>query len=141
MSLVIARNLLENRLNTWASARNPPLQIAWQNVPIRTTSETHLRSFVLPAPTTSTDLASKLRTYSGIYQISIVTPVGISTGQAEQIAAELEALYPVSLRLTEPGSGITLMLVTPLAHAPGIQEGSAYTLPVSTRFRSDVVTA
>lgn len=139
MSHKIIRSLLEGRLKTWAAAHSPALRIAYQNVDFApTASETYLRAFLMPAGTNSNDLAGAHRLYTGVFQITIVTPSGAGTGAAEGLADELAALYPLNDQLTKTGFSVQVM--TPVNSGPEQQEDAAFALPVSFQYRADTTT-
>lgn len=138
MSTEACRAILEARLANWAAARVPSLRIAYQNVPFTPNAgETYLRSYLLPAQTTAEDLAGALRTYRGVYQVSIVRPPNGGSGPALNIAAELNNLFPVNGRYTS--GAVTVQVITPASAAPGQQEDNAYVVPVSFEYRADVI--
>lgn len=138
MSTEACRAILEGRLATWAAARSTPLRVAYQNVPFTPQAgETYLRSYLLPADTTAEDLAGALRTYRGVYQISIVRPINGGSGPALSIAAELNTLFPVNGRYTS--GAVTVQVIIPASAGPGQQEDTAYVVPVSLQYRADVI--
>ena len=134
MSQSRIRTLLEDRLNTWASNRSPALPIAWQNVST-TPAETYLRAFMIPSQTDSADLKGDLTTYTGIFQVSVITPGGIGPQSAESIAEELQALFPANLLLTS--ASISVQTITPFSIGPELSSADSYVLPVSTQYRAD----
>ncbi len=139
MSHKIIRSMLEARLKAWAAARTPVLRIAYQNVPFTPNNgETYLRAFLMPAGTDSNDLAGAHRLYTGLFQITIVTPVGNGPFGAETIADELASLYPLNERLVR--DGITALIMTPVEPGPELTEDTAFALPVSFQYRSDTTT-
>ncbi|MCG6574871.1 hypothetical protein EGM97_09140 [Pseudomonas sp. AF32] len=139
MSHKIIRSLLEARLKAWADTRTPALRVAYQNVPFTPSNdETYLRAFLIPAGTDSNDLAGAHRLYTGVFQITIVTPVGNGPSGAETIADELAALYPLNDRLAR--DGITALIMTPVEPGPELTEDTAFALPVSFQYRSDTTT-
>jgi hypothetical protein len=136
MSHKIVRSLLEARLKAWAAARTPVLRIAYQNVAFTPNNdETYLRAFLIPAGTDSNDLAGAHRLYTGVFQITIVTPVGNGPSGAETIADELAALYPLNDRLVR--NGLTALIMTPVEPGPELTEDTSFALPVSFQYRSD----
>jgi hypothetical protein len=90
---------------------------------------------LLPAGTNSNDLAGAHRLYTGVFQITIVTPSGSGTGAAEGLADELAVLYPLNDQLTKTGFSVQVM--TPVSPGPGQQEDTALALPVSFQYRAD----
>ena len=138
MSHKIIRSLIEGRLKAWAAARSPALRISYQNVDFApTANETYLRAFLLPAGTDSNDLAGAHRLYTGVFQITIVTPAGNGPASAETIADELASLYPLNDRLVR--DGFMALIMSPVEPGPEQTEDTAFTLPVSFQYRSDTV--
>lgn len=136
MSNKACRALIEAKLAAWASARVPALAIAWENVPFQPAAgATYLRGFLLPAVTTSPDLAGALRTWRGVYQVNVVAPINVGPGLADGIAAELEAVFPLNQRTV--GSGLTLQIITPVTAAQGAEDDVNYIVPVSFQYRAD----
>jgi len=136
MSHKIIRSLLEARLKAWAGSRTPALPIAYQNVPFTPRNgETYLRAFLIPAGIVSNDLAGVHRLYTGVFQITIVTPTGNGPSGAETIADELAALYPLNDRLVR--NGLTALIMTPVEPGPEQTEDAAFALPVSFQYRAD----
>lgn len=134
MTQKLIRSLYEQRLAAWAAARSLP--VAWQNVSFTPpASGIYLRAFLLPANTDSLDLEGGHRLYTGVFQVSIVTPNGQGSGAAEQLAADLDAEFPCNLRLT---SGLfAVQIVSPCSQGPMIQGDTHFMLPVSFRYRAD----
>lgn len=136
MSHKIIRSMLEARLKAWAAARTPVLRIAYQNVPFTPNNgETYLRAFLMPAGTDSNDLAGAHRLYTGVFQVTIVTPTGNGPSGAETIADELAALYPLNDRLVS--DAITALIMTPVEPGPELTEDTAFALPASFQYRAD----
>lgn len=136
MSLPAIRAVLEGRLNTWAAARSPALTVAWQNVPMTPPAGAYLRSFILTGETSSDDLAGKHRSYVGAHQISIVCPTGNGPGVADAITKELEDLFPVALQLV--GTGLTVIVATPVSVSTVVPDEGEYIVPVSFSYRAEV---
>lgn len=138
MSQLLVKSILESRLNTWASTRNPPLRVAWQNVPFSPAQgETYLRAFLLPAETLSQDLAGSHRGYIGVFQVSIVCPISEGAGEAYTIAGELNTQFPMNGRYTS--SGVTVQIVSPVSIGPALQDESIFTVPAFFNYRADVI--
>jgi len=137
MSNKLCRKAIELRLATWAAARVPALPIAWENVPFTPPAGAHLRVYLLPANTSSPDLAGAGRTYRGVYQVSVVAPINAGPGAVEAIADELAALFPLNLRVTV--TGLTLQVITPVTAAQGAQDATNFIVPVSFQYRADTI--
>ncbi|WP_434134366.1 DUF4128 domain-containing protein [Pseudomonas luteola] len=134
MSHRIIRSLMETRLATWANTKN--LRVAYQNQNFTpATGETYLTTATLPALTDSLTLAGDHREYTGIFQVSVVTPAGKGAGAGEALADELAALYPLNDRLSK--GAFIVQIITPMAVAREIQGDTDFTIPVSLIYRSD----
>lgn len=132
------RKAFEVRLSTWAAARDTPLRIAWENAPFTpTVGETFLRAFIVPAETDSQDLAGAHRVYTGLFQVSIIGEAGKGAKAVEEIAQELESLFPLNLRI--PVTGGNVLVYTPISEGPAMPDGGTYTLPVWCRYRMDTI--
>jgi hypothetical protein len=133
----IVRAVLEQRLRTWNAARAEPIALVWQNSP-ESPGETYLASYLLPIELRSLDLEGVHRVYEGIFQINIVTPAGDGPGLAEDFLQELDALFPVNLRLVGE-NGVVTQIMTPMSPGTSTVEPNAYTQPVSCQVRSDTI--
>jgi hypothetical protein len=136
MSHRTIRQIFESRLTAWAKARSPALRVAYEGVAFTpTNNETYLRAYTLPAGTNTNTLAGDHHAYTGVFQVSIVTPSGSGSGAAEGIADEIDDLFPVYLRLTK--ADFEVMVLTPVEPSPGIIEGANYIVAVSFQYRAD----
>lgn len=136
MSQKKVRAAYETKLATWAAARTPALRVQHENVPFNPAhGETYLRAYLLPATTTSPDLAGDITTYQGVFQISVVAPINSGPGIANGIAEELEAQFPVNQLVSV--SAFVVQQVTPASVAPALQTESEYIVPVSFQYRAD----
>lgn len=133
MSKATIRTLLESRLRAWADAR--PISVDWENQTFEAPADAYLRFFILPAPTDSQTLDGSHRLYTGVFQISIVCPKEAGPQPGEAIEAELEALFPYSLRVTS--GNFELTQTSPLSAGPVINEADRYTIPMSGTYRAD----
>ncbi|NYT81435.1 DUF4128 domain-containing protein [Alcaligenaceae bacterium] len=130
------RAAFESRLSAWSAGRDTTLRIAWENAPFTpVTGETYLRAFLLPAPTNSIDIAGKHRGFVGIFQVSIIGVSGRGSKATEEIAEELDKLFP--LRLCIPARPRPVCVATPMSQGPGLPDGGTFTLPVWWRYRMD----
>jgi hypothetical protein len=134
VSQKLIRAAYELRLKNWADARSPALSVAWENQPFTPPAGAYLKASLLPATTTSDDLAGTLRTYRGVFQVSVVSPINVGPGAAYGIADELAALFVMNARLTNT---VTVQQVTPCSIAPALQDATSYIVPVSFQYRCD----
>lgn len=89
----------------------------------------------MPALTRGLTLEGGLRTYSGVFQASVCTPINKGAGAGESIADELDALFVENARLT--ANGFTVQQITPCSVAPALQDDTHYIVPVSFQYRAD----
>lgn len=144
MSNTTIRNLLTGRLEAWAATHVfGALAVGLQNVGFTPPKDaqgriaTHMMAFVLPAETQSYDYEGRHRKYHGIWQINVVTRAGVGPKAAEDLAAELDALYPVNLFMTS--GAFRLQIMTPMAPAPALQDNDRYTLPIRCRYEAHTI--
>ena len=135
MTAALVRQALETPLKTWADAQVPAVAVSWQNVEFTQPAARYLRSFVLPLPTLSDDLGRAHRRYEGVYQVSIVEPLGKGPGEAEAIVALLAALYPPATDLVL--GSFRVHVLQPLSPAPALQERDRFVIPCSLTYRAD----
>lgn len=133
MSQARIRAAFESRLATWAASKALP--VVWQNVGAGNMTGDHLRAFLLPAQTLTSDLAGKHRGYRGVFQVSIFTRPNIGANRAESLARELDELFPVALRMLS--AGLTVQVMTPMASRPSIVETDWYSVPVDCRYGAE----
>ncbi|MNK91492.1 hypothetical protein D3C87_1115900 [compost metagenome] len=96
---------------------------------------TYLRAFTLPTDTASNTLAGDHKLFTGVFQVSIVTPSGKFRGAAGAIADQIAALFPLYERITK--GTLTVVTMTPVDPGPGIPDDTTYTVPVSFLYRAD----
>lgn len=136
MSHNIIASIYEARLIAWAGSLPDPLRVELENgVFLPEDGETYLRAFTLPADTASNTLGGDHRLYTGVFQVSIVTPSGKYSGAAGALADQIAALFPLYEWNTK--GSLTVVTMTPLDQGPGISADTTYTVPVSFQYRSD----
>jgi hypothetical protein len=134
MSHQIIRRIYEQRLAAWAGPRG--LRIAYQGVAFEPSdNETYLRAFALPAGTETQTLEGTDRIYTGVFQISIVSPAGNGTGDAEGLVDDLDELFPTFLRLKQ--GDFEVMVLTPVEPGPAIVDDTTLTVSASFQYRAD----
>jgi len=131
MSQSTIRKAFESRLKAWAVTKG--FAVAYENVGFTDTSGTYLRSFILPAQTQSQTLDGVNRDYSGVYQVSIYVPISSGAKIANDLAAEIDALYPVSFTQ----DGLRIWMTAPMGVRPARQEDDKFILPVSGNYRAE----
>ncbi|KIF56235.1 phage tail terminator-like protein [Pseudomonas fluorescens] len=136
MSHNIIASIYEAKLISWAKALPTPLKVVVENEPYDPgDNDTYLKAFTLPGDTASNTLGGDHRLYTGVFQVSIVTPSGKYRGPAGAIADQIAALFPVNERNTK--GALTVVTMTPVEQGPGITGDSNYTVPVSFTYRAD----
>ena len=139
MSQKRIRAALESRLAAWAAAQNPPIPVAWTNDRKALPAGEHLRAFLLPAETRAPDLAGNMRSYRGVFQVSVFTRTGTGPARAETLAQALDDLFPVGLHLVR--EGLNVRTLTPLAPRPAVPESDWYSVPVDCRYAAEELKA
>ncbi|AIC20575.1 hypothetical protein EY04_17175 [Pseudomonas chlororaphis] len=136
MSHNVIASIYEARVIGWAKALPVPLKVVVENEAYQPADgETYLRAFTLPADTASNTLGGDHRLYTGVFQISIVTPAGKYRGVGGTLADQIAALFPLYERNTK--NALTVVTMTPVDQGPGIPADTTYTVPVSFEYRSD----
>lgn len=136
MSHNIIASIYEARLIAWAKALPVPLKVVVENEAYAPKDgETYLKAYTLPADTASNTLAGDHRLYTGVFQVSIVTPSGKYRGVAGALADQIAALFPLYERNTK--GALTVVTMSPVDPGPGISEDATYTVPTSFLYRAD----
>jgi hypothetical protein len=136
MSHNIIASIYEGRLIAWAKALSVPLKVVVENEAYAPKDgETYLKAYTLPADTASNTLAGDHKLYTGVFQVSIVTPSGKYRGVAGALADQMAALFPLYERNTK--GALTVVTMSPVDPGPGISEDATYTVPVSFLYRAD----
>jgi hypothetical protein len=134
MSHQIIRRIYEQQLAAWAATRG--MRIAYQGVAFEPgDDETYLRAFLLPAGTDTQTLEGADRVYTGVFQISIVSPAGNGTGDAEELVDDLDDLFPTFLRLQQ--GDFEVMVLTPVEPGPAIVDDTTLSVSASFQYRAD----
>ena len=133
MSESLIRRALETALKTYADGQS--IDVAWENVEFTIPDDLYLRSFVLPARTSSGDLGRVNRRHEGIYQVSIVALTGDGPGAAETVVAGLSAAFDPATPLT--AGGLNVWITDPLSRSAPIIERDRFVIPCSMPYASD----
>ena len=139
MSQTLIRAAFESRLATWAAAQSPALPIAYENVPFTQPDGPYLKSYLLPAKTTSETLDRLHRHYMGVYQVSLVMPQSTGPGAAQLLVSALDALFPIQTPLLQ--GGISVVILQPMSAGPSIPDDNNYVIAVSCQYRADTIPA
>lgn len=129
---------MEATLKTWADAQSPALAVAWQNVDFEPpAAASYLRAFALPSQTVSLDLARVNRTFTGVFQVSVYTPLSIGPQAARDIVEGLRTLFDPATPLTGSG-GVKVWFRQPLSAAPAREERDRLHIPCSLPYRASL---
>lgn len=132
MSHALVRRACEAALKTWADAK--PMPVQWQNLVLDPEPASYVRAFLLPSPAEAPDIEGQGRTFTGIWQVSIVRPIGEGPGAAEAIAAELAAIFKPGAPIT--AGGLSLYFLQPLSPAAPINEPGRFVVPCSAAYQA-----
>lgn len=135
MSIAAIRSAFEAPLKTWADAQLPPLRVAQQNTGFEQPASRYLRAFLLPAETESRDIGRANRAFSGVFQVSIVEPIGAGPVGPEAVCDAIAALYPLDAPFVS--GGLEIWVTRPLSAAPAISERDRWVIPASLAYRAD----
>lgn len=135
MSHETIRSIFDTVVYEWAT-RNK-IGAAFQNVKFDPSKyDFYVKLYTLPASTDSKDFEGKLRTYLGVYQISVVGRAGAGVGNIAEIAEQIPSLFP--LYSTFSRDNFAVQVVTPVAEAKPIQTDTTCTIPISFQYRADI---
>lgn len=135
MSHETIRSIFDTVVNDWAKTNN--ILVSFQNINFKPSiDQLYLKLYTLPADTSSNDLEGKLRTYLGVYQISIICPSGIGTGDSSEVINNLIELFPMNQAFYK--DSFKVQVITPVAEAKAIQSDTTYTIPLSFQYRADI---
>lgn len=135
MSNSVIRLELATRLKDWADAQDPPIEIAFQNVPFEKPGNPpvpFLESLFIPNTTLQKELSGSRKTYMGIYQVNVWAGYGRGMRQAEDIAQAIINLYPML-----PKSGAVSIESTPTAEKPLWDTTGWVIVPVTIKYRME----
>ena len=135
MSNLLIRAGFETRLKAWAITKSLPLY--FENVPTDPPTAAYAEAYLLPAPTQSDTLDDLHRRYSGIFQVSLVMPIGVGAGDAAALEAELDALFAPAVPIVQ--GSLVVRVTSPMSAASAVQRPDRYVLPVSCAYRADTV--
>jgi hypothetical protein len=137
MSHNIIASIYEARLIAWAKALPTPIKVVVENEAYEPgNGVTYLRAFTLPGDTASNTLAGDHKLFTGVFQVSIVTPAGKYRGAAGALGDQIAALFPLYERITK--NSLTVVTMTLVDQGPGIPGDTTFTVPVSFMYRADM---
>ena len=139
MSHDAIRNTFEAIIETWALTKNLP--VSFENIEFDPEIyESFVVSQLSPVITRSLTLYGADHTeYQGIYQVSVVVPVGEGVGRANALAQGIKSLFPIYQPITvDAVPSFKVIPITPVTVMDGVTGKTKYTLPIFFRYRADV---
>lgn len=90
------RTDLESRLNTWAVAQNPPIEVAWEGISYnKPTSQIFLQPILMPATPRMAGINGVRYRELGVFHINVWGIDGEGSAETDTIANSLVNLFPV----------------------------------------------
>jgi len=107
-----------------------PDNIIWENFPMELTlTEYYFQEYYMPTDTEQKTLGSSGEMEDfGLYQISIFSPIGVSTTTAESYVEEISGLFKSGTILTEASVSVFINKSTP---AQGFKQDNWYITPIT----------
>ena len=135
MNNYMIHKALDKKLEQFAQAANVP--VAWENTPFTPpVSGVYLESDFLPADNEDFTVQGSATLRRGLYQVTVVYPVGSGTQAAEKLASAVSLAFSNNTALPTEESPVYIN-GEPSVFS-GIRDGTAYRMPVSIAY---VVTA
>lgn len=134
MSHARIRRIFDTRLAAFALSKQ--IRVSYDNVPFEPESdETYLVANLMPAATDCDTLSGDHNLYVGLYKIKVVTGSGMATGDVEELADGLKALFP-TYALYKDGS-FQVQSMTPLHIPEGRAQAGSWVVPCHFDYRAD----
>ena len=111
--------------------------IAWENSGFNPGNVPWIRPTYMPGiPTEETVLAANIQLlHVGVFQISILIPLGIGDGPARALALQVEALFPVGSSLLRNGTPVR---ITKSYRLPATRDEHYFHLPVRVEWWTEI---
>lgn len=132
MSDALVRKAFETVTETW-SASNGVLLVP-ENAVMSVTG-TYAQMFLLRAPTRVVDFFGALRSYRGIFQVTLFLPINTGPAAADGLVKSLHDAFPLTAPM-QPQTGFRVWLLEPMSAAPPIPDPSRYIVPVSAPYEA-----
>ena len=115
-------------------------QVIIENTSANPTLNTpYLKTFLLPSNASSNTLSGDHKRYTGVYQITLVVPVGEGPGRTTVVSKELQALFPIFGRVAfDTAADSEVVIMTPIDEMNGTPKDGAFYTPFSFNYRSDI---
>lgn len=134
MSHARVRNLFSAALAAYASTKGS--KVSYDNVKTEFTSDVHIKSHLMPADTFSDTLSGDHKGFIGLYQMTVVTKMGIGTLPADQVAEDLQTIFEINKRFVD-ANGFAVQVTTPLHTHEGKQVDGEWVVPCYFNYRAD----
>lgn len=135
MNNYMIHKALDKKLEQFAQAANIP--VAWENTPFTPpVSGVYLEADFLPADNEDFTIQGIVSLRRGVYQVTVVYPVGSGSQAAEKLASAVSAAFSNNTALPTDGSPVYIN-GEPSVFS-GFRDSTAYRMPVSIAY---VVTA
>lgn len=135
MSLALVRRAFEVPLAAFAQAQG--FAVSFDNVTFTPPPGMHLRAYLIPAGTSSDDLAGKHRRFEGTFQVTVMAPAGHGAGPGQAVADQIAALFPLDTPLVVDGQRVVLL--TPMSQARPDPGPQWFGIPLSCAYRLDTI--
>lgn len=119
---------LDNHLESSVAGKWP---IAFENSPYDPTGGVYLEVDLLPAQTDNFTIQGKAKRLEGIYQVTVVTPIGEGSQIARRAADEIAEYFANDTRIDLAGGLPPLYVVGHPSVFDGIKDEVSYRVPVS----------
>lgn len=135
---------LDKLVEDYAKANNIP--VAWDNEEFEPGQQAYLKPSFLPASTLSPTIQNIGQIYRGVYQVSLIAPIG-SGSQAHRRTASAIAVYMLGKLLPNATDGVTgvpvgsdgheVYVTGPATISAGFNDGYGYNIPITLNYRAD----
>jgi hypothetical protein len=111
--------------------------VVLQNAPYKpTVKETYLKTYIIPSSAVSQTLGGDHKRYMGVFQVDILIPNNIGTGDITRIVNELQEVFPVYNRISF-GADKEVIVLSPVDMTEGKNTDTHFSTPCWFTYRSD----
>lgn len=137
MSHARVRKLFSAALAEWAADKNIP--VSYDNV-VNTfdMNQNHVQSHIIPSDSYSDTLGGDILTYTGIFQLKVITKYGVGMLDSEEYIRELQEVFKLNKRF-EDDNGFAVQVVSPIFTPEGKQVGAQLVVPSYFTYRADTI--
>lgn len=131
MSIQVIRSIITTALVAWADSKDIPVVRESQAFDKPEDNGTFITLTIVPANTILADLAGESKRYLGEVMINIWCKDGQGAGEAEELAEEIVALFPVV-----PRNYLPVCIETPPSMKSSVLDESGYRItPICFNYR------